>query len=207
MQKIDSIIFDLDGTLWDSVDSVVKVWNEVLADVGFEPIMDYKKLSGCMGMLIDQIIKELFPTATNEQAEMIMSECLKREQSMLSKLGGKLYPSVEDTLSVLFDKYKLFIVSNCQNGYIQAFFKAHGLKKYFVDYECAGRTGMCKGDNIKLIIERNRLQSAVYVGDTVLDYEAACHADIPFVFAEYGFGNCEKYDLKLERFSDLNGIF
>lgn len=38
------------------------------------------------------------------------------------------------------------------------FFKAHKLDKYFIDYECPGRTGLPKGENIKLIVERNNLK-------------------------------------------------
>lgn len=39
------------------------------------------------------------------------------------------------------------------------FFKAHKLDKYFTDYECPGRTGLSKGENNKLVIERNNLKN------------------------------------------------
>ena len=55
-------------------------------------------------------------------------------------------------------------------------------------------------------MERNNIKSAVYVGDTIHDKEAADYAEIPFVFASYGFGNVTEYDYKLSNFSDLKDI-
>ena len=52
----------------------------------------------------------------------------------------------------------------------------------------AGRTGLDKGANIRLVMERNGVTKAVYVGDTQGDADAAAKAGVPFIFAEYGFG-------------------
>jgi phosphoglycolate phosphatase len=94
-------------------------------------------------------------------------------------------------------------VSNCQEGYIEAFLDYHKLGKYFLDFENPGRTGLTKGENIKLVIERNQLQHPVYVGDTKGDQEAATFAGIPFVFARYGFGQPETYHFVIDRFDQL----
>ena len=56
-------------------------------------------------------------------------------------------------------------------------------------------------------MERNNLKSPVYVGDTQGDLQSAIDANIPFVFAEYGFGNVDRYDYKIEKFEDLLKIF
>lgn len=203
MQSYDSVIFDLDGTLWDTVEQVCVIWNKALIKAGFEPIVDYAKLSSCMGMLIDDIIKKLLPQATEPQIAQIKENCLQSEQKYLAENGGILYDGIEDTLEKLSEKYKLFIVSNCQDGYIQSFFKAHGLEKYFIDYECAGRTGLTKGENIRLVIDKYGLKSPVYVGDTMSDKTAANSAGVPFVFAEYGFGEVDSFDYKINCLSDL----
>ena len=119
----------------------------------------------------------------------IMNERYKLEYEYLSEHGATLYNKLEDTLERLSKKYKLFIVSNCQDGYIESFFKSHKLEKYFIDYECPGRTGLAKAENIKLIVERNNLKNPVYVGDTQGDAKAAKDANIPFIYANYGFGD------------------
>ena len=66
--------------------------------------------------------------------------------------------------------------------------KVCGLEELIRDMECFGRTGRPKGDNIRLVIERNHLDRALYVGDTAMDQEAADKAGVPFVHVSYGFG-------------------
>ena len=68
---------------------------------------------------------------------------------------------------------------------------AHKLEKYFSDFEMSGRTDLTKGENIKLVMERNGINNALYLGDTIGDQFAAKDAEIPFVFALYGFGTTE----------------
>ena len=76
-----------------------------------------------------------------------------------------------------------------------------------MDYENPGRTGLSKGENINLIIERNNLDSPVYVGDTAGDFTAAKYAGIPFIYAKYGFGQVTEYDDVIEKFEELLTIF
>lgn len=203
MQKYDGVIFDLDGTLWDAVKSVVNIWNNALVSVGIEPTLNYDELSKCMGLRIEQIFDRVIPQATKEQRELIKERCLTVEKDYLAEHGGVLYDGVEETLKELKKEYRLFIVSNCQDGYIQAFFRAHGLEKYFDDYECAGRTGLSKGKNIRLLADRNNLENPIYIGDTISDYEATVEAEVPFMLAGYGFGEVENAALVAESFADI----
>ena len=110
------------------------------------------------------------------------------ENEYLRKHGGILYAGVEETLRKLKEKYHLYIVSNCQKGYIEAFLDFYHLWEYVEDIECYGNNLMQKGDNIRLVVERNHLNAAVYVGDIQGDYDASCKAGIPFIHAAYGFG-------------------
>ena len=205
MQKYDSIIFDLDGTLWDSVECVVAIWNNALVKAGIEPTLGYDELSRCMGLRIEQIFDRVIPQATQQQRDMIKETCTKTEQSYLAQRGGVLYDKVEETLAALKKTHRLFIVSNCQEGYIRAFYKAHGLDKYFEDFECAGRTGRPKGENIRLIADRSGLKSPVYIGDTIMDQTAAAEAGVDFIHAAYGFGEAENC-VKAQSFEDIPSL-
>ena len=104
---------------------------------------------------------------------------------------------------------RLFIVSNCQDGYIEAFLTAHKMYDVIKDWESSGRSGKSKGENIKDIISRNSLTSAVYVGDTVSDSVGARFAGIPFIYAKYGFGEengrgkTDDYDESISDISEL----
>ena len=165
------------------------------------------ELEGCMGMLLDDISRKLFPKESPSMQKKLIDECCDKEVEYLSKFGGDLYEDLEEVLKYLSNKYKLFIVSNCQSGYIESFFKGHKLDKYFTDIECAGNTGMEKGENNLLIIERNSLKNPVYVGDTQSDLDSAIVANIPFVYASYGFGKVERYDYIIHSFKELMNIF
>ncbi|GAJ97979.1 HAD family hydrolase [Geomicrobium sp. JCM 19055] len=125
------------------------------------------------------------------------------ENEALRQQGGELYEHVESTLEQLASRYSLYIVSNCQDGYIEAFYHYHNLGKYFRDYENPGRTGLSKAENIQLVISRNQLNASVYVGDTLGDQEAAKKAGIPFIYAGYGFGDVKTYDKMIHQPKDL----
>jgi phosphoglycolate phosphatase len=205
---MDSIIFDLDGTLWNPIDTVLTSWNSILKD---HPMVRKELTSedfrSTMGLQIQEIGKILFPSLTEEEQKQLLKECCALETEHLGEKGGELYSGVEKVLKALANKYKLFIVSNCQDGYIEAFYKFHQLDRYFIDYENPGRTGLSKGENIQLIMERNSLSAPVYVGDTEGDKQAAQYAGIPFVYAKYGFGNVKEYDLSINQFEELVDIF
>ncbi|MBU5593068.1 HAD family hydrolase [Clostridium sp. MSJ-4] len=205
--NLDSIIFDLDGTLWDSTQGVMESFNKTISKYNeVKDKLTIEDIKGIMGLCIEDIALRFFPYLDKEKGLEIIKCCCEEECGHLENKGGILYDGLEETLKKLASTHKLFIVSNCQCGYIEAFFKAHGLSKYFKDYENPGRTGLTKGENIKLIIERNNLKSPIYVGDTDGDLKAARFASIPFIYARYGFGEVTGYDYAIDSFKELYKI-
>ena len=203
-EKVDGIIFDLDGTLWDSTEVILKVWNDAANE--FKEItkkLTLEDIQSVMGLLLEDIGKKFYPDLSDERIKELVKHCSKTENEYLSIHGAKLYEKLEETLQKLAENHKPFIVSNCGDGYIESFFKAHNMEKYFIDFENPGRTGMPKWENIKLIVERNKLKNPVYVGDTAGDRKAAKLAGVPFVFAKYGFGDVEDYEFVVEKFEDV----
>lgn len=183
------ILFDLDGTLWDSAEGVAASWNEVLEEKGRPERCTVDSIHSVMGKTMDAIGRILFPRDTEEEAGRLMEQCMERENAYLLEHGGILYEGLEETLKALRERgYFLAIVSNCQKGYIEAFLTHHGLEAWIQDLECFGNTGRGKGENIRRVVERNRLDRALYLGDTMGDYEAAREAGTDFLHAAYGFG-------------------
>lgn len=198
------IIFDMDGTLWDSAEGVAKSWMEVLAEEYPElPEITEDDIQAVMGKTMDVIARLLFPTLTEEKQMEVLDKCCIRENDYLAEHGGVLYPELENTLAKLQKDYNLYIVSNCQSGYIEAFLQHYDFEKYFEDIECYGNNELSKGENIKLIVERNGLDKAVYVGDIQGDYEATMEAGLPFIHAAYGFGTISADVPAIQKFSDL----
>ena len=189
---VDGVLFDLDGTLWDAVPQIARSWNLALAQLGISRApLTPRELYPCMGMLLPDIGRRLLPGVPPDRQGEVMDHCCRVECDYLSRHGAALYPGAEETLTALAGKYSLFVVSNCQDGYIQAFFLGTGLGKFFTDFESAGHTGLPKSQNISLMVGRHRLEHPVYVGDTALDRDSAQAAGVPFVHAGYGFGQVE----------------
>ena len=138
-------------------------------------------------MTAPQIARSLF-SPYGQLAEEVCQDCLKEECKYIAVHGGQLYPGVEELLKTLKPSRGLYIVSNCQDGYIQCFLEYTGFGKYICGYECSGVTGLSKAENIRLLAGRSGLRSPVYVGDTAMDEESAAGAGVPFIHAAYGFG-------------------
>jgi len=187
--KFDSIIFDLDGTLWDSTANVALAWQHALNQVDYlNEDMTVDRVRSITGMTYDAIFDKLFPGLSDEQRKEVQALCAVSELEILHKKGGELYPELEETLQYLGAKYKLYIVSNCQSGYIEVFLDLNNMHPYFLAHQCFGTKGNPKADNIKDIVTDHNLQAPVYVGDTMGDYTSATKAGVPFIFASYGFG-------------------
>ena len=205
--QADSILFDLDGTLWDSIDGILVTWNRVISKYpGLRPPIDRAEQKSLMGLQMNEIAERLFPSASSSCQKALMDECIEAENQYLSIRGGVLYPNVESTLTQLRKNHGTYIVSNCQSGYIEAFLKAHKLESLFDGFLCYGDTGNGKGQNIQAVIQRYELCAPVYVGDTQGDQTSAAFAGIPFIYASYGFGSVTRWDAKIQDFSDLLSI-
>lgn len=200
-----AIIFDLDGTLWDSAAGVAESWNKVienLPDISIK--LTAEDIMGIMGLTMDTIADRFFGSVESRARRMeIMDLCGNNENDYLLEHGGILFPQLEETLKKLNEKYSLFIVSNCQSGYIEAFIGYYRFEKYFEGFTCWGDNKVSKGENISAVIRKYGIDRAVYVGDTQGDLDAADAAQIPFIHAGYGFGKPNRSVPVIMNFSEL----
>lgn len=201
------IIFDLDGTLWDSSSSVAESWNYVISEItGKDRGLTGSDVEKVMGLTMDDIADALLHDIEPEMRYEIFRQCEEHENEYLKERGGLLFPGVRETVIELYKAGKnLAIVSNCQKGYINAFLISMGMTEYFRDFEEWGNTGRPKGENIRLVMDRNGVSKAVYVGDIQSDADAASYAGIPFIWAKYGFGNVKKPDAAINSMYELPG--
>ena len=205
---MDCIILDIDGTLWDTTPIVTNAWNEVLKDhpeIAWRPTPD--NLKKLFGRPLSEIAAIAFPELSKEEQAKLIDQCCVAEQRTLKQTPGIPFEGMAETVAALSKKFKVCIVSNCEAGYIELMMAAFGLEKYITDFECPGYTGLSKGENCKLIIDRNNIQSAVYVGDTQGDRDAAAFAGIPFVYCEYGFGEVDSFEYSIKRLPELLELF
>lgn len=205
---IDSLIFDVDGTIWDTTPVVEKAWNVALDECGLSYAhVTADTLKSLFGLPMKVIIERILPNESDEVRAKFKPLCYNYEESYVERESGKLYPKMAETLEKLAEKYPLFIVSNCQSGYIELLLRKTGFVPYFKDFTCNGDTGLLKDENIKLIAKRNGLKSPVYVGDTQGDADACAKAGVPIVYASYGFGKVKSPDYTIAEPFDLISLF
>ena len=201
-----AILFDLDGTLWDASKVVSRVWTETIRAKGLPGfLLTAEGIQAQMGKTMVAIGESLLPDVEPGERKRLMDLSCQAENEAVWEEGGILYPHLEETLKTLFPLYTLAIVSNCQDGYIEAFLHAHDLAAYFTDIQSGGND-CSKGHNIRLVMERNGIDRAVYIGDTARDQSAAGEARVPFIHASYGFGVAHEPDGVLTSISELPGM-
>ena len=206
-QKYDGILFDLDGTLWDAVSAITKIWNEgIQGDPEVKESLTEEEVRSIMGLNTKEIGAALFPYLSEEKQWDLMLKCGEAEQRLLPQTGGILYPNLEETLQILSEKYPLFIVSNCDEGYIEAFLSYHQLSAYFTDHLCYGDTKLDKPHNIRTIVKKHHCQNPVYVGDTIKDFTSASAAGVEFIHAAYGYGKVPEAKESIRDLRDLPNL-
>lgn len=201
-----AVIFDLDGTLWDSTPQVLAAFNRELArHPEWGAALTMERLNGGMGMNRVDLRNHLFPAVPEELREDLICACFEEELAYLREEYGRPYPHLRETLEQLSRDYTLAIVSNCQAGYVEVFLDTMELGRYITDHECFA-TGLPKGENIKLVMKRSGIDRAIYVGDTQGDLNAADLAGLPFVYAAYGFGSVNRETARIHSLSELPAL-
>ncbi len=190
------VIFDMDGTVWDSSANVAKAWTVKVREAGYtDKTVTREDIQSVMGKPMDVIADTLFfYIPKGPERDKVRYSCENYENQYLRENGGVLYDGVLETWAKLKEMgYHIYIVSNCQEGYIESFLGyyqiPYGHEEDLVeDIECYGNNLLQKDENIKLLAERNGLTAACYVGDIQSDYDATTKAGLPFIHAKYGFG-------------------
>ncbi len=140
------ILFDLDGTLWDSSTEVAISWEEALRkrpDVQKE--ITGEMIRNVMGKSMYDIADILFGEYDLQTRRSLLDYCCEEENEYIRLHGGRLFEGLLEALQALREAgFSLYIVSNCQIGYIEAFLEHHSLGQYFDDFECFGRQSRAK---------------------------------------------------------------
>ncbi|MCI1304626.1 MAG: HAD family hydrolase [Lachnospiraceae bacterium] len=203
----DGIIFDIDGTMWDSRAVIAEAWNRILAGHGEPAHLTPEILKHEFGKTLEDIGRDLMPDLSDEARAPITEQMWRAEPEAVRTKKPYVYEGLGETLKALSERTKLFIVSNAMPGYIESFLDVTGFDRFFTDHLCNGDTGRPKGDNIAQMVKKHGLCNPVYVGDTQGDCDAAAKAVVRFAYASYGFGTVTHCDYHLEKVSDLLRYF
>ena len=161
-ENFDSLIFDMDGTLWDAVDSYCEIWNVTSGQLGIDRVVTRDELIDLMGCTIDVIMERLF-RGREVDTERYLDLLDRNERLMMPRLGGRLYPDVMRRIPELSRRYRLFMASNCGSDGLRNFLKFTKLEPYFEDTITYGETLKDKQWNIRVIADRNNLKNPLYL--------------------------------------------
>ena len=187
---MDGIIFDVDGTIWDIAEVAAEAWNtSIRTQSNSDIVVTPKRIGSLFGKTMKEITDELFPDLSEEEKTKISDFCFEYENVLLETKTGTMYEGIKETVIQLAKDYPLYIVSNCQLGYVEIVLEKTGLKEYFIDHLCYGETLQSKAYTISKLMERNNLKDVVYIGDTDGDANSCKEIGIPFIFVSYGFGD------------------
>lgn len=201
----ESLIFDIDGTLWDSRALVAEGYNIQLKQEGLAHLcVTAEDLKPLFGKVMTEIADVILATIPENDRYDLMDRCMKTENDYLFANECRIgYPGIRETMAELAKHHRLFIVSNAQCGYPELCIEKLGLGEFIQGHMCFGDTGTSKGKTIRTLMEKHNIENCAYIGDTQGDYEATVEADVPFIWAAYGFGDPEGYDAKIDAFEDL----
>lgn len=202
---MQALIFDIDGTLWDTRAIVARGYNVELERMGLgHKALTADSLTALFGKTAAEIADVIFAEFPESERMGLILRCMETERLVMAADPCDVgYAGVKETLLALKKKYRLFLVSNSEKGYPELLIEKLGLQGIFEAHMCHGDTGLPKGDTIRILMERHEIESAVYIGDTQGDLEACEKAGIPFVFCAYGFGKPARWDAKIHAITEL----
>ena len=204
--KYESIIFDIDGTLWDSRALIAEGYNIELRKEGLHHLQtNADVLLQLFGRTMSDIADNLFLEFAPEERYALMDRCIASEDAYLEShpCDTIAYPDIKTTMEELAKNHRLFIVSNGQKGYPQLAARKLKVDHLIAGYLSYGDTGTHKGETIRILMKDHNIENAVYVGDTQGDYEATVDAGIDFIWADYGFGKPDACVATIHCFQDL----
>ena len=203
--QYESLIFDIDGTLWDSRTLVAEGYNAQLHREGMDHLyVTAEDLKPLFGKVMTEIADILFRSLPQEDRYPLLERCMESENRHLAESPCNIgYPLVKETLAALSKKHRIFIVSNSQCGYPELCIRKLGLEEIVQGHLCFGDTGTSKGQTILRLMREHGIHSCAYIGDTQGDRDACLEAGIPFIFAAFGLGNANGWDAKIDNFADL----
>lgn len=186
----DTIIFDLDGTLLDSLADLADSVNHVLTTKGY-PRRTYDEIKSFIGNGVWDLILHSLPNNADEKEIEQCLELFKSHYSRNVNVKTQPYEGIYPLLQELKKRnIKMAIVSNKLDPDVQVL-----LKDFFADYvqiAIGDRPDIRKKpapDSIHEVLKRlgSKSEKTLYIGDTEVDIETAKNAGLFPISVTWGF--------------------
>jgi phosphoglycolate phosphatase len=198
----DALIFDIDGTLWNASATSAKGWNKGLAKLGIDKRINAEQIGMVTGHPYEECVEMLLPGMGESYPELFKT-LDKYETEAIKSEGGRFFEGVIEGMIELAGRYKIFLVSNCQEWYLRLFLDFSGLKHILAGTDCNGISGLPKNEMLLRLKRDYARKNPVYIGDTAGDEGAAKLAEMDFIFASWGFGKPNGSPTTVTSFAEL----
>lgn len=183
------ILFDLDGTLLNTLDDLLDATNYALTLCGY-PVRTLKELRMFVGNGAYNQIRMALPAGTGpEEIERVL-DIYKPYYTTHCQIKTRPYDGILSALEALRQDYPLAIVSNKPDTAVKAL-----CADYFPGVFALGETPGCPRkpapDMLRLAMASIQADTCIYVGDSEVDVLTAQNAQIPCVSVLWGFRDRE----------------
>jgi phosphoglycolate phosphatase len=202
------VVFDLDGTLFDTRADIVNAVNHGRAALGLPPL-EFDRIVAMVGNGVEVLAERAFrdSTVTPEEAVTRMMSYYTPD----TPETAQLYPGVKETLPTIGKT--LTIVSNKPQQLVEALLEKNQIRQYF-DYVAGGDTfDRLKPDPAAIGFFKQRYQiedarQILVVGDHRPDVQMAQNAGVASVYCNYGFfgEDTAGADYAIDAFADLPAL-
>jgi phosphoglycolate phosphatase len=198
----DAVVFDIDGTLWNASSASARGWNLGLAQLGAQAEVTAEQIATVAGSPYEKCVEALLPGMRVRHPDLleVLSDC---ERASVERDGGTFYDSALEAVSRLAREFDVFLVSNCQDWYLELFLGFSGLGPLLSGVDCHGRSGLPKSEMLSQMKRAHSLAAPVYVGDTADDEAAARIAGITHIHVSWGFGQPKGNPMIVDSFAEL----
>lgn len=190
--KYTAVIFDLDGTLLDTLDDIAEATNRVLQSLGYpsHPSDDYRYF---VGAGVRALFGRALPAATI--SDELMERCMQRfaiEYGAHWNVHTQPYEGIAKLLDALTQRgLKLAVLSNKPDAFTRLCVSQY-LDNWRFEPVLGQREGVPRKPDPTAVVEilnqwGLQPQRCLYVGDTGIDMQAAVAADVFPVGVLWGF--------------------
>ena len=204
--KENNLIFDLDGTLFDSAPEILDCLREIFRINDIEVNNDFNY--SIIGPPLKDTLKSLVQEKDINKIDRLISDFIKLYDSKYC-YKTELYKNVRETLEILEREKRLLLITNKRHAPTKIMLENKNIIHFFENYFCVDANYPKKKDKTTLIantISDLNINPAntVYIGDTKGDLLASDNNNIKFIYAGWGYGeNIDSAFLNLNDISEL----